>query len=239
MRKRKKECLLVALAIQLWVVHAVCAQRTPDRERDGLIGPVKGFAEEMARLSNTDGKWVERPFVTGEGVSYSRKGWGPWGKRPTSGGYGISLGGHGEFVFDSYGNRTGEIHYSSDDQVTARDFYRYDERGNELEKSCYTAEGKLKERTNQVYDKDTRIEKTVYSGDGVLKARWLYKVDERGNVIEETLFDSGGLKERRTFAYEFDPVGNWTKRTSYLELSKDGQRTLEPEIVTRRTITYY
>ena len=85
-------------------------------------------------------------------------------------------------------------------------------------------------------------------------------LDEKGNVIEETLFSpgvpesvyyrdsSGNLQsdqketfkeEKFSYKYEFDAQGNWTKSTKFQIVKENGKMVEKPVDVTYRTITFY
>ena len=84
-------------------------------------------------------------------------------------------------------------------------------------------------------------EELVYSADGSLNQRYLSVLDEKGNEVEETIFEArdGSIRSKHSYAYEFDSHGNWTKRTTSKWVTKDGRSSYEPQYVYYRTITYY
>jgi TonB family protein len=73
-----------------------------------------------------------------------------------------------------------------------------------------------------------------------LGAKETYKHDEKGNVVESMLWsDDGSLLSKEVFAYEFDELGNWRRRTRSIAVYENGNISYEPVEVTYRTITYY
>lgn len=92
------------------------------------------------------------------------------------------------------------------------------------------------------YDmKGNRVDNAYYlAAGGSLTGKEVYKYDARGNMVEMTLHNAdGSLLSKETYAYEFDPVGNWVKMTTSVAVIEAGRVTFEPSEVTYRTIAYY
>ncbi|MGI9105031.1 MAG: TonB family protein [Pyrinomonadaceae bacterium] len=107
--------------------------------------------------------------------------------------------------------------------------------------------GKLSEGARVVletatYDmKGAKIDNAYFLGTGgALTGKEVYKYDDRGNIVEMTLFnaDSSVLSKER-YEYEFDALGNWTKMTTSVAVIENGQMSFEPTEVTYRIIAYY
>ena len=132
-----------------------------DRERDGLVGPVRRVKTEMAKLSNKAGKVVEGTRVVIESIAYDIKG--------------------------------------------------------------------------------TKIENSYFPIPGAaLTGKEVYKYDDKGNIVEMTLFNTdGSLLSKEVYSYEFDAFGNWTKMTTAVAVIEGGKVSFEPTEVTYRTISYY
>ena len=78
------------------------------------------------------------------------------------------------------------------------------------------------------------------SAGGALTGREVYKYDDRGNIVEMTLFQAdGSVLSKETYEYEFDAVGNWTKMTTKVAVFENGNLSFEPSEVTYRSIAYY
>ena len=85
-------------------------------------------------------------------------------------------------------------------------------------------------------DSDTDREDDNYGYIG----KWVYVYDERENLIEKIDYDSNGVvKYKEKFDYKFDLKGNWTERTAYKKLFKDGKEIKETYLKNYRIITYY
>jgi hypothetical protein len=88
-----------------------------------------------------------------------------------------------------------------------------------------------------------QVEELVYTEEGKLNQRYLSLLDANGNEIERTDFgvvnhDMYGDRKYR-HSYEFDAVGNWTKKTTVKEVEEHGITSWQPAYVSYRTITYY
>lgn len=112
--------------------------------------------------------------------------------------------------------------------------YKYDEKGNQIEKNGYNAIGKLSKRTTFKYDnKGNQIETNMYMEDGKL----FYKVnnfyDSIGKVYETITYQLDISKDKNvTYKYEnIDKSGNWLRRTTF----EDGK----PIEIEERKIDYY
>lgn len=124
--------------------------------------------------------------------------------------------------------------------------YRYDERGRLVEETLYLSSGKLSTRTVHNY-KGNQEETLTYDEEGGLNPKHsltdkrVATLDAQGNEIEESYYDTGSnsVKDRYSYAYEFDAQGNWVKRTTSKWATKDGKQQFVPDSVTYRTIIYY
>ena len=64
----------------------------------------------------------------------------------------------------------------------------------------------------------------------------VYKYDDNRNQIEDSWYNSdGSLRDKRTFKYEYDSKGNWTKCVSFLTQSE----IIKPYQIAERKIEYY
>jgi hypothetical protein len=88
-----------------------------------------------------------------------------------------------------------------------------------------------------------QVEELVYTDEGELNQRYLSIRDEKGNEVERTdfgLFNYDIYGDRRyKHTYEFDAVGNWTKKVTLKEVKENGITSWQPAYISYRTITYY
>ena len=117
--------------------------------------------------------------------------------------------------------------------------FKYDDKKRLTEKTWLQSNGDVWLRYVYKYD-GNQMESLVYSKDGSLNQRYLYTLDDKGNHVEQTIFElNGSIRAKESYVYEFDSKGNWTKRTTSRTVMKDGRQQLEPYSVHFRTITYY
>jgi hypothetical protein len=86
------------------------------------------------------------------------------------------------------------------------------------------------------------VEKVFFDEDGSINQRYVYKLDEKGNHIEEfaAALSKNDSDKRYIIRYEsFDDHGNWTKATTLQVFTQDGKEILKPAYNTYRNITYY
>ncbi|MDQ1613380.1 MAG: periplasmic protein TonB [Pyrinomonadaceae bacterium] len=92
------------------------------------------------------------------------------------------------------------------------------------------------------YDmKGAKIDTAYFLGaGGSLTGKEVYKYDDRGNIVEMTLFNTdGSVLSKEKYDYEFDGMGNWTRMTTSVAVIENGQMSFEPTEVTYRVIAYY
>jgi hypothetical protein len=126
----------------------------------------------------------------------------------------------------------------SDPRYTNKFAFRYDAQKRLIEKTWFQSNGEVQIRYVYKYSGNER-EELVYAHDGSLNQRYIVVFDDKGNEIEETIFETrdGSVRYKYSYTYEFDAKGNWTKRVTSKTLTKDGK--FVPAYVTYRTISYY
>lgn len=93
-----------------------------------------------------------------------------------------------------------------------------------------------------VYNRQGRkVDHSVFAvASAALVGKETYKYDAKGNIVEMTVRgDDGAIVSQEIYAYEFDPLGNWTKMTTSVAVIENNNVTYEPTEVTYRAITYY
>jgi hypothetical protein len=87
-------------------------------------------------------------------------------------------------------------------------------------------------KTYKYDEKGNKIEENIYNDDGSLAFKKTYKYDEKGNKIESNKYNAdGSLSPKYTITYKYDIMGNWIKQTTI----KDGK----PTQLSERVIEYY
>ncbi|MDT5059628.1 MAG: periplasmic protein TonB [Acidobacteriota bacterium] len=97
-----------------------------DRDRDGLVGPVRRIKTEMVKLSNKSGKMVEGQRVVLEAVAYDIK---------------------GTKIENAYYPVPGAA-------LTGKEVYKYDDKGNIVEMTLVNADGSLLSKEVYSYEFD-------------------------------------------------------------------------------------
>ncbi len=92
------------------------------------------------------------------------------------------------------------------------------------------------------YDmKGAKIDNAYFlSAGGSLTGKEVYKYDDRGNIVEMTLFNAdGSVMSKEVYQYEFDAIGNWTKMIASVAVVENGKLSFEPTEITYRAISYF
>jgi len=226
-----------------------------DAEDDGLKGRVKVVAEENEDLSGT---WTDGRRKPTHTADYNERGnltrtvMFDWKGNPfdfTVYGYidgaRVSKSNSIQYEYDPppmmMPRLAGEPERKSDPRYSSKLAYKYDDKGRLVETLRYWNDGRLGSRTVVSY-KDGKRESLSYGLNGELNSKYVETLDEKGNVVEESYFDTktDTVRTRYSYAYDsFDAQGNWTKKTTSKWVTKDGQEQFAPAYVTYRTITYY
>ena len=142
------------------------------------------------------------------------------------------------FKFDKKGHKIKELRYGLDNKIKNTLSYKYDHKGNEIESRYYIGNFKILDNyeTDNYNEKCNLVEKINYFSDGqewlhykfiyeneqIIKivevnnnSYDLYENDSFGNSLTIKSFnDKGELENETKYIYEYDIIGNWTKRTS-------------------------
>ena len=249
--------IAAALLVLAGVVGPVVAQRPQqtDRDRDELTGPVKALAVAAARPGDPSrvepverstytrgGSLAERVFyvdgavvarvvyrddpsgaryavsTTPEGMGYGIRGTRLQPREQPAAPFVAAADGTYTFAivraFDTAGRLIDETIYAGADPKTSSPLARIVAR--------YDAEGRMSERSRLIGQPGAPVDKETY------------RYDAGGRLVEAVHYRQGNtMPTRRTFAYEFDAHGNWTKRVETETL--DG---IPVVTTTTRTITY-
>jgi protein TonB len=108
-------------------------------------------------------------------------------------------------------------------------------------------EGKVVEGQRNVLETATydirgaKIDNAYFlAAGGALTGREVYKYDDKGNIIEMTLFNAdGSVLSKEKYDYEFDAMGNWTKMLTSIAVVENGKMSFEPTDVTFRFLAYF
>jgi hypothetical protein len=120
----------------------------------------------------------------------------------------------------------------------------YTESATITKKEGKVEESKRKLLEETIYDKaGKKIEAKYFPNPGggvVVSGKYEYKYDDKGNIIEMTLYGKDNtILHKERYEYEFDSYGNWIKMTTTAAVVKEGRLQFEPTEVTFRRIVYY
>ena len=147
------------------------------------------------------------------------------------------------YYFDNYeilklGSHT--IYDSEDNHIETS---HYDVKGNVDPKHIYKASSKptRKVEENTIANNDGYIiESLHYDEEGKLHHKTVSSYDSNGNQKEFFGYElDGTLYQKTKYDYEFDSVGNWTKRLQFWWVIGWGEFRLIPWTITYRKIDYY
>jgi hypothetical protein len=131
----------------------------------------------------------------------------------------------------------------SDPRYSNKFTFQYDDQKRLIEKAWLLNNGELSIKYVYKYSGNpaNQREELVYSSDGSLNQRYLSILDEKGNEVEQTSFETrdGSIRSKNKYAYEFDAKGAWIKRTTSKWHTQDGKSYYAPAYVDYRTISYY
>lgn len=238
-------------------------QRESDAEAADLVGRVKTVRLESVKFFLDGNRWAEGPRQFISTTRYNEKGnlleetfYHPNGLPAAKVVY----------SYDDRGRHAEEAVFKGDASRPSRLIYRHNESGRVIEKMIYRADGAFDWKVAYGYDqKGNKKEVAVYQADGALSAKRIYLHDGAGNEIEEAVYSSEALVSKGTFGYdgrgnrtieiyslpkgtvsaeyiydyEFDAVGNWTRRTRSSLDPGSGRTDFEHSDVAYRTLSYY
>lgn len=122
--------------------------------------------------------------------------------------------------------------------------YRYKYlNGTRTEMQMYYNDGRPGMRYTYTLNGDT-LEKLAFDDQGKLNQKYVYKLDKRGNQIEDFRIDLTSERyfgdKRFVYTYDsFDKMRNWTRRTATRILVANGKEIIKPAFIHFRTITYF
>ena len=114
--------------------------------------------------------------------------------------------------------------------------YKFDIHRNPIEMMVYDSRTKVfLEKITQKFDENKNlIEKKSWDEKNTLKSSDCYKYDEKGNVLEQLLFDADmDFHGIYFYVYQYDRNNNWTSQTLYEGAEKQAEIRIE------RIIEYY
>ncbi len=233
-----KRLLIFGLAT-LSLAHHVKAQ-VPKRYE--VVGPVRSFRQETAKLKELKGEIVEGPRVLIQTATFNNHGdaierlvnnsdgslkWkARWIARSTYDSQGreterVSYDDNGKvttrtvWVYESNGNLTKSITYGEAGEVKFCDTFEYDKNGHKIRADYMNGDGSTRGSDLFVYDSPGNLTEVTHS-EGTAQYRDTYKYDDRGNQTEWSVYDKNGKRGRKvSWGYSDDSRGNPTEFVQY------------------------
>ena len=235
--ERKVNGLFVTVAVALVMTPQAASQSNnrSDRERIGLMGPVKSVTTETEspgkpRMKtktvtfNASGKKTEEINYAESGAIASRMtySYDPKGNLVDESQFDINGASLGQIRhnYDPNGRETERLSYFADGQLNSKTTFVYDSAGRLSEETHKETKGWFDGTIQYVYDEQGRLvnKKSNRSGalgsarsDGAFRVVATYRYDDRGLLVEET--EPGITGERRT-RYTYDSSGKLTRKVS-------------------------
>jgi hypothetical protein len=208
-----------------------------EKQNFRLTGPVRTVREEVARLENHSGQFIEGSRVLIESMTFDKQGnfteqmgnkpdgtfhWKQgWVRTYDNEGKEIQkshYNAEGEFIgvhvyaYDSSGRKSKMIRYNPDESIKFYRDYVYDEKGRIKDEYDRNEDGSPQAHIAYVYnDKGQQTERIHYNGDETLSQRFIYTYDEHGNIASVTGSPSPGVITFQD-TYKYDKRGNLLKR---------------------------
>ena len=145
--------------------------------------------------------------------------------------------------YDDGGNKTETIIYKYGGTIAFRELWTYhtDANGKAENVISYRSDGSVDYKATTKYDNNGhKLEQVVFRADAITDKRTTYIYNEKGQEKEEVNYNSeGSILTRAVSAYEYDSIGNWTKKTTQRLVIKDGKWIPESTEFVERVISYY
>lgn len=243
---------LILLIIILVVSYPVFPQYADsEKELIGLVGSVKTVIEDETKIIYENGKYFEKDRQHFRTTTYDLKG-NIVEEVPRPGteaspiviidGKSYQDESKPEYIYNKQGKIILENSILKDGTITSKRTFTYNSKGRLKESRFFD----LNRNTNQIelsgrwffVSNGNTIKSTLYEGCCNIKRWHLTKYNKKKDIIEISSYKAdGSLTYKTAYVYEYDSVGNWTKRT--LSSWNEENSKFEPEEVNYRIIFYY
>lgn len=192
-------------------------------KRYEVVGPVRSFRQETAKLTEVDGKTAEGPRVLIQTVTFDDHG-NPIDQvmNNPDGTLKWMTTWNGQVHYDRQGRETERVTFDTKGEITHRTVSIYDANGNMIKAVTYGAVREINFYDTFQYDGNGhKIRADYFTADGSTRGNDVFIYDSRGNLIE-IIHSAGTLQHRDAFKY--DDHGNRTEWSAY---DRDGNRGLK------------
>jgi YD repeat-containing protein len=191
------------------------APQQPDREQDGLVGPVSTVVLKFLRNSKVAWLFPLKKWVTLGMVSYNLD-----GNKTKAISYDPANPANKQSEFFSYDAAGRKIEWLvQQGMITRKTVYRYDDKAGRVDALEQVTEGKQTIATRNyisIFDNQGKQIESSYSDNSgaIAKAFYRYKSDDKGRVsIIETYNDDGFLYHK--IVYSYDLIGRLNVKSLY------------------------
>ncbi len=204
---------LVAWIAALVLTLPVLLLARTDRDRDGLVGPVRRVVMERVILASSPFRQgalspTVIPVHVGRAAAAP-----PVDIQPDDRPLPRKL--WRVLTYDARGWRTEATFYTDDGTLRWLWRYTYDERGKRLTRTSYDARGVVRWIWRYRYDDRGRlVEQTEFNHVGDLTRRWTYAYNAAGQRVEESSFQANGSLLWK-WRYTYDAAGRQTQKAHY------------------------
>jgi YD repeat-containing protein len=99
--------------------------------------------------------------------------------------------------------------------------YKYNKKGNVVEKTSYQFDGTLDSKYQYKYDsKGNKTQELITNADRKVSSRITFKYNKNRNIIEKINFVEYGQKINQKYKYKYDELGNATEEIIYKNLKE-------------------
>ncbi len=233
----------------------------PDRERDGLVGPVHtvvcipdakriiwATCPSLESIYDHDGWLEEQVFADADGSASGR---GVSRRNPSTGNVEVEdldkadkPTGIRRVISRNEASRTLTEETFTAQGSSGRRVMSVDEQGNVSVEESFYSDASLNNRLIHKYDEHGRHRETVWDDPhSVAPGKTTFKYNSRGMLVEEDWYSKAGkLYSKNFFTYKLDSHGNWVERSSQ-SCEPSAEKHSEPVCVAlgteKRQITYY
>src|SRR5262245_17570678 len=250
---------VILFCLSLTLTQSTSAKKMSDREHEGFKGPVRKVFEESSTITEGSNSSIGArcPILT---QTYDRQGRlttivlypGSCGSEEIR--HNCSYDKNGNRLERIDGSKAGGIPISPQKPSTAsgggnqngsyhsKHGFKYDSKGRISEKSEYSPDGKLTQKTVYKYDAQNRLVEEAYiDPDGSLSEKEMISYRGSGLLPSESISigNNGKPYSKETYSdYEVNSHGDWTKRRGTEEHLNQPNRAKTITVITR-TIEYY
>ena len=98
------------------------------------------------------------------------------------------------YEYNEHGNKSKAYRYNTNDEIEEYYIYEYDDEGNLVEEEWFSYNGDKVYSIENDYDKGRKTHSYTYDEDNYLVYEYVFRYDDKGNVIEELKYSGRGIQ---------------------------------------------